>query len=408
MIALTTFDRYVARSVLKPVFIAVLIGLFSLLAARLLRMLDVVGAQSGSLKTILEILGWLIPHYLSAAIPLALLIGLLYGFQRLSEGGEIVAFMASGGGLSRFTRPALLVALLLAFCSLLLIGWLTPQSRYASRLISEQVRDSASFFAVKEGAFLNIGTQTILVGNLDRVSNTFQRLFMFDTKNPTKFETLTAKSGRIVVDKPSDRPLLLLDDGVVLRIHDAARQTDPLSQDHYNVYEFTSLNRGVGRAQNFNFRPRGFDEIELTLMELFARIDDPPLHSTRQSVLTELNKRLVSIATIVLLPMFAIPFTIDPRSGNSGYRAVVALVLLIVLIQILEHAALYARVNNVNSALLLWGPFLVFAVFTVRRYWLACYSVKPDRMRPLFDGLGAFGETLHRRVTQRLQARLNE
>ena len=105
---LTIIDRYVLRQVAKPLVSAMAIGLLMLLAERLVRLLDTTLGKKNSFGVVFELLAYLVPHYLGTAIPAALFLGLLFGFNKLSKDSEIDAIMATGTGLHRLTRPVIL------------------------------------------------------------------------------------------------------------------------------------------------------------------------------------------------------------------------------------------------------------------------------------------------------------
>ena len=95
---LTIIDRYVLRQVAKPLATAMAIGLLMLLAERLVRLLDTTLGKKNSFGVVFELLAYLVPHYLGTAIPAALFLGLLFGFNKLSKDSEIDAMMATGNG----------------------------------------------------------------------------------------------------------------------------------------------------------------------------------------------------------------------------------------------------------------------------------------------------------------------
>src|SRR3990170_5847246 len=124
MALVTIVDRYIVRQVLKPLLTAVSIGLLMLLAERMVRLLDVTLGKKNSFSVVFELLAYLVPHYLGLALPAAMFLGLLFGFNRLSKDSEIDAFLAAGIGLHRLVRPVVGLAVVLALVSLGIFGWL--------------------------------------------------------------------------------------------------------------------------------------------------------------------------------------------------------------------------------------------------------------------------------------------
>jgi lipopolysaccharide export system permease protein len=109
---LTILDRYVLREVMKPLGATLAVGLLLLLAERLVRLLDTTLGKQNSFSAVFELLAYLVPHYLGTAVPGALFLGLLFGFNKLSKNQELDAMHAAGVGLHRLLRPVVLLTLI--------------------------------------------------------------------------------------------------------------------------------------------------------------------------------------------------------------------------------------------------------------------------------------------------------
>ena len=87
-------DRYVLKQIARPLAAAMSIGLLMLLAERMVRLLDTTLGKKNSFAVVFELLAYLMPHYLGTAIPAALFLGLLFGFNKMSKDSEIDALIA--------------------------------------------------------------------------------------------------------------------------------------------------------------------------------------------------------------------------------------------------------------------------------------------------------------------------
>ena len=101
------YSRYLLAQIARPMITAILVALIALLAERTLRVIDLVVGWRGSLFVVFEMLGYLIPHYMGLALPVAFFLGILLTFSRLSREGELAAMYASGAGLPQLLRPIL-------------------------------------------------------------------------------------------------------------------------------------------------------------------------------------------------------------------------------------------------------------------------------------------------------------
>ncbi|HEY1383405.1 MAG TPA: LptF/LptG family permease, partial [Dongiaceae bacterium] len=101
MLGLSLIDRYILKRVTWPLAAAILIGMAALLLERLIRLLDLFANRGGPLTLILRMLGNLVPHYLSIAIPAAFFVGVLYAVLRMSNDSELDVMRGSGISLRR-------------------------------------------------------------------------------------------------------------------------------------------------------------------------------------------------------------------------------------------------------------------------------------------------------------------
>src|SRR5687768_7334486 len=104
-------DRYVIREVLWPFVIGLMIFTFLIIIPYLIRLAEDLIAKGVGGTVVLQLMLMLLPHALSLTIPMALLLGLLVAFGRLSADREFVALQACGVSLMRLLRPVSLLSL---------------------------------------------------------------------------------------------------------------------------------------------------------------------------------------------------------------------------------------------------------------------------------------------------------
>ena len=129
-----------------------------------------------------------------------------------------------------------------------------------------------------------------------------------------------------------------------------------------------------------DFRPRGEDEREMTLLELWAATRDPPAHIDPWEISAELNGRLVRILTLPLLPLMAIPLAIDRVRGQRSYGLVAGLAMLIAFHQFLQVGEALADNNKIPVWAGLWLPFGLFAVVSAWMFVRAATRVPDPRL----------------------------
>jgi lipopolysaccharide export system permease protein len=114
------------------------------------------------------------------------------------------------------------------------------------------------------------------------------------------------------------------------------------------------------------FRPRGSDERELTLGELWAARHgtDPPPPMLRPSRLDgELHGRLVRAASLAVLPLLAVPMGLAAKRARRSHGIALAAAILMLYQQGLQLLEALGDVGRLDARPALWAAFLAFAVF---------------------------------------------
>lgn len=383
--------RYVLRQIAKPLLAAMAIGLVVLLSERLVRLLDLTLGKRNSFSMVFEMLAYLVPHYLGLALPAAFFLGLLFGFNRLSRQCEIEAFMASGIGLYQLTRPVLVMAVAFAALSVVIVGFIQPHGRYAYRSLVHAVKNVEIFYLAEAGVFMQAGNRTFILDKVSREDSRFERIFLFHDKGPEGSETITSTNGALIEVPGERRPVLRLEGGHRLAIEGWPDPDGKEPLPLYVVGQFSEVETPLGRLSDQLFRARGLDERELTLPELVARRDTPPAGATVHDMRAELHRRIISILTVLILPILAIPFSLGRRRGHRAYGFGIALIVLVAFHEIIEQGALAVRVRGASPYLTMWTPFLVLVGFSVWRYVRCCFNVASDSLEPLIERLGEAG-----------------
>jgi len=363
-------------------------GLSVLCAERIVQVLDITLGNRNSIGVVLELLAYWMPHYIGLAAPVALYLGLLFGFNKMSKDSELDAFLAAGVGLGRLTRPVCIIAVVLAANAALMFGWIQPYSLYAYRATVYTLANVDVFYLAEEGVFMQTGERTFILDKLERRDNSFKRIFLYDDKGKGGSETITALKGKLVDDPANARPLLRLDNGhrMELKSMDSAVGTAELEPPV--VGDFKSADVALGELSERVFRPRGGNERELTLAELLTRLQSSDLTDRRKQKLeSQFHIRLAMVAFVLILPFLALPYAIGARRGNRAYRFAVALVLLVAAHEVLQQGHLLTRVSGTSVWLTIWLPFSMLAGFAIWRFYVTCYTLPRPWLEPLVEDI---------------------
>ena len=133
---LRILDRYLIREIALPFFLGLVLLTFVLEIPPILRDAEALIAKGVEWNVIFRVLLTLLPQALALTIPMAVLLGILIGFGRLSGDREFVAMQACGVSLVRLLRPVTLVAVVATLATAHQIIIALPEANQSYREIT--------------------------------------------------------------------------------------------------------------------------------------------------------------------------------------------------------------------------------------------------------------------------------
>jgi lipopolysaccharide export system permease protein len=186
-----------------------------------------------------------------------------------------------------------------------------------------------------------------------------------------------------------------MDQPPILRLFDGIRMTlpadpavAPVSPDGgaFGIVRFEELRTGIGDDEFRVFRPRGEDEREFTITELWQRRDTPPPDVRVSDMDAEFHSRIVRSVSILFLPLLAFPLALGRRRSDRSTGIVIAILLLIGYDRVLDLGKNLAESADVSVGVGLWLPFLAFAGLSAALFHHVATSV-PTSGRFVVAGL---------------------
>src|SRR5271166_3632669 len=104
-------DRYILRETLGPMLFGLALLTFAMVAGRMLKLIELVMNHGVGVSEILKLIGFIMPGFLEMTFPMAVLLGVLLGFGRMSGDQELTAARACGISLYRLAVPVMGLAL---------------------------------------------------------------------------------------------------------------------------------------------------------------------------------------------------------------------------------------------------------------------------------------------------------
>jgi LPS export ABC transporter permease LptG/LPS export ABC transporter permease LptF len=261
-------DRYIIRELLLPFLIGLLVFTFLLLIPPLADYGERLIAKGVSWDVVGKVLLTLVPQSLAVTIPIALLIGLLIAFGRLSADRESVAFQACGISIFRLLRPVLLVAALAWGATSYIMFVLVPWANQTFREIIYGVVSARAENEIKPRVFFEDFPNRILyIRDTPTGTTGWIDVFLADTTHPEQPEIFTARRGRMVINREKRTVDMVLEDGA----RHSANLQDPAK---YEVTKFDEFVTALDPSTVFPPTDILKGDAEMTIAELRERERD--------------------------------------------------------------------------------------------------------------------------------------
>ncbi|MBK9160834.1 MAG: LPS export ABC transporter permease LptF [Nitrosomonadales bacterium] len=341
---------------------SVLLGI--VVVSQLIRLLGDAVSGRIAVEGVLALLGFSAMNYLPVLLSISLFISILLTLSRCYRDSEMVVWLCSGVGLTRWIRPVMWYATpvvgLVALLSLVLSPWaLQKAEQFKNRLES---RDDVS--AAIPGTFRESrhADRVYFVENVDVGSNRIGNVFVQSVQNG-KLGTMVARQGLQETLPNGDRFLVLLN---------GTRYEGTPGQRDYNIVEFERYSIRIDSVPVKQSRPYSRT---MSTLELWQKRAD-----TLWNV-SELEWRLGLPISAAILALLAIPLSyVNPRAGRS-LNLVLAIVLYMLYSNMISVTNAWVGLGKLSPGVGLWGIHLVMlavallmfyrrmTLFSLRRVW---------------------------------------
>lgn len=393
-----TVERYLLSLMARPFLTTLLIMLPALLLERLLRLFDLISSKGAPLVPVLRTLLDLVPHYLGLALPAALFIGVYFVMARLSRDNELDAMQSAGFSLARISRPFVLMGVVVALCGFGLYGYAQPLARYAYRADYQAATEGGWNATIPAGEVTHISPNLVVTADrYDQETGVLSNILMYRRRAGGTEDVTAARLGRVVLTSEGTQILLELEDGEQLEVLTDNRIQTLASGS-------TAMQRPFLLSATA-FRPRGSDEREMTLNELWMARNTPPPTLSRRRLDGELHSRLVRSLSLALLPLLAVPVGLAAKRVRRHYGVVVGVVILVIYHHAIQLAQSMGASGLITPGPALWGAFALFAVFCVSLFRHAERHTSEGPFDRILDVLkqatGVFQRAWHGMSTER-------
>ena len=350
-------DRYVLWRVFGVMLATMTVGVLVLCLARMLLFIQSGASFAQEFLLIVTLTSLFIPHYLGFMLPLALFWGTYSVVRRLSLNSELTSLFASGVSFKRFSLPLVAAGVVVTLINLAVLGWVEPWARYTFRKVRFHIENASPYLAAREGVFMQIGHQTILVEHIDRDNNAFRKVFVYQSDENGNSTEISATHGELISDGFQTTLLLRNGSRLMIEPHRKAQAVNPATPE---LLDFESLAFPLTQHAG-PFRIQGDDEQELSLVALYQNSAAPPPGTFEAEMVSELHRKAVIILSSLFLPLLAALCAQTNLRGRNVFQGIFSLAFMLVYQQLIQFGGLLTDKTGLSPTLTMWPTFGILA-----------------------------------------------
>jgi lipopolysaccharide export system permease protein len=391
---LTATDRYLARLIAVPMIGTLVIAAMLFMLDKMLSLFDFVAAQGGPVSVVWRMLANMLPEYMSLAIPIGLMLGILLAFRKLATTSELDVMRAVGLSYGRLLRVPYMYAIGLALINFGIVGFVQPLSRHAYEALRFELRSGALGASIKVGEFTTMGKRmTLRIERSRDEGRNLQGIFVRANSSNGQSVAVTAAQGTFLATDDPDVIIFRLRDGVL--VNDGPKYKTP------RILSFSSHDLPIDLPQIENFRGRDVDR-EKTIPELvvIGRNAETP-QKLKDEVRANFHYRMVEVVFMLLLPLAALAFAIPPKRSTSALGVFLSIIFIVTYHKINQYGESVGALGKIDPIFALWGPFLVASALVLWMYHVIAHRPGGQPIGALEYAFGKLGKQIVRLLSLR-------
>ena len=349
-----TAFRYVLWEVFHIFLIGLMVFTIILLMDKILRLIELIVTRGASIRLILQLLLYISPSFLLFTIPMAVLVGTLLTFGRLSGDNEITAFKASGISVYQLYIPVGLFSMIAFLVSTFLVFYGLPWGNAGFRKTLFQIAQSEAKIEIKERVFNDaFDGLVVYVNKVPIEGEKLEGIMIYDEREQGKYNTIFAREGFVANNPKSQEVMLKLIKGDIHRF-------EP-KKNLYQKVHFESYDLKLEVAKALKAFVKKLKDREMSIEEIRSKIERMKKEGKdTSSEEMELHKRYALPFTCIVFALIGVPLGIQPRRSGRSHGFVFSLLIILAYYISLMAAEVFVAHQTLPARLACWMPNLLF------------------------------------------------
>jgi LPS export ABC transporter permease LptF/LPS export ABC transporter permease LptG len=351
-------DRYIFREILFPSLIALVALTFVAFLAfsrEIGWLFELIVRQAATASQILTICMAILPNVLTFTIPMAVLVGILTGFGRMSSDSEAIAFRASGLSMIRLLVPVMTLGVLACAANLFVNVWAAPRATAQLRDLRYEILAKEVSLEVKPRVFNETLNNLVLyVQNARQEGIHWDGIMLADLTQPDQPRVTFARSGDLVKDDENHNFVLTLTNG-------STHFVSPLSPDKYSFNTFATTTISVPMPE----APPKQDKTSIQETSTQTLWNDMQNGKATYEEHVEFHRRFALPFACLVFTLAGLPLGVSTTRGSKSMGLVLSLILMLVYYLAFVGGTRIAGNAQFSPLLGAWLPNAAFAVLGI-------------------------------------------
>jgi lipopolysaccharide export system permease protein len=349
-------NRYIFLEIIPPFAITLVFFTFIFMMTSLLEITNMVVNYHISLLSVVLLLVYTTPFFLSYVIPMSVMMAILLIFLRLSGDNEIMALKATGVSLYGLLVPVLLFSLL----GCLATGYMTVYGiPWGKQLFKKQIFDVAKSnleIGLRERTFNDsFEGVMIYVNKIEIKDKTLVDVFIEDQREKNVVSTAVAPEGKLFYDPENLSTTLRLFDGIINQVALAEGSSHTIRFDTYDIG--LDLNQEATPTKN---KEKHRDEMNLGEIKQWLN-KSPQKNGLYYRTLMDFHKKFSIPVACLALGLLAVPLGAHSLGAGRSYGIGLGIVFFLLYYVLLTAGWAFGKSGAYPPMIGMWVPNAVMA-----------------------------------------------
>lgn len=344
-------NRYIFSELIPPCAITLAFFTFVFMMTTLLDITNLVVNYGISLSSVLLLLFYSMPFFITYIIPMSVMMAVLLTFLRLSGDNEIVAMKTGGISLYGLLPPVLLFCLIGCLVTGFMAIYALPWGKLSFKKQVVKIATSNFEAGLKERTFNDsFKGVMIYVNKIDMQNKILIDVFIEDQRTSNIVSTVVAPKGRLYSEPDKLTAHLRLYNGIINNVDIDKSSVNSISFDTYDVnLNFKSAVSGKKRGHK--------NKEEMSLAELRQYLKNATKKNEKYyAALMEFHEKFSIPFACFALGLLAVPLGLQSVAARQSYGLVLGLFFFLFYYLMLTIAWSMGESGIYPPAIGMWAP----------------------------------------------------